>query len=54
MIRAYDDYGNIIDDYEKQIRVKTIDEIILTLSQSEDTILSDRQYYELLKLKQEE
>ena len=26
MIRAYDDYGNIVEDYEEQIRAEVIDE----------------------------
>lgn len=53
MIRAYDDNGNVVDlvEWEKEIKAKTIDEVIKTLAKSEDTILSDKQYYELMKLK---
>ena len=45
-----------LDGHDKAIRYeerrKTIEEIIIALTQSEDTILSDRQYYELLKMKE--
>lgn len=48
------DYQNM-DIIEKEIRAdersKTIDEVIKILSKSEDTILTDKQYYEVLKLK---
>lgn len=32
-------------------KMQTIDEVIKNLAKSEDTILSDKQYYEVLKLK---
>lgn len=40
-----------MDIIEKEIRAKVIDEIISTLAKNDDTILSDKQYYEILKLK---
>lgn len=53
MIRAYDDNGNVVDlvEREKEVRAKTIEEAIETLAESEDTILTDKQYYELMKIK---
>ena len=36
---------------EGRIRTKTIDEAIKTLAKSEDTILSDKQYYALMEMK---
>lgn len=39
--------------YEKG-RADTIDECIRTLAISEDTMLSDRQYYTLMELKEQE
>lgn len=40
-------------DVEK-IRADAIDECIKTLAKSEDTILSDRQYYTLMELKEQQ
>lgn len=44
-----------MDNHDDKIRAderaKTIDDVIKTLAESEDTILSDKQYYEVLKLK---
>ena len=33
MIRAYDEYGNIIEDYEKQIYDKAIDDFVNALDE---------------------
>lgn len=40
-----------LEEHDKQIRKDAIDECIKTLAESEDTILSDRQYYTLMELK---
>lgn len=40
-------------EYDKQIRDVVIDECIEKLAETEDTILSDRQYYTLMELKGE-
>lgn len=44
-----------MDNHDDKIRAderrKTIDEIISALAKNDDTILSDKQYYEVLKLK---
>lgn len=46
---------NLLDGHDKAVRAderaKTIDEIIKTLANSEDTILTDKQYYILLEMK---
>lgn len=48
---------HVVTEYEEHIRAeaqeKTIDEIIKTLSKSEDTILSDKQFYALIELKEQ-
>lgn len=33
MIRAYDEYGNIVEDYEKQIYDKAIDDFVNALDE---------------------
>lgn len=49
--------NHTISEFEDSIRAeaqeKTIDEIIKTLSKSEDTILSDKQFYALIELKEQ-
>lgn len=37
----------------EEIRAKAIDEVIKTLAKSEDTMLSDKQYYILMELKEQ-
>lgn len=52
-------YSDVIkeSEYEKRIRAderaKVIDELIKTLAKSEDTMLSDKQYYTLMELKEQ-
>lgn len=40
------------NEYESKIRTDTINECIRTLAKSEDTVLSDKQYYTLMELKE--
>lgn len=49
LLEPYD--AESIEDLITNVRNKTIDEVIKTLAKSEDTILTDKQYYEVLKLK---
>ncbi|MCQ2369251.1 MAG: hypothetical protein MJ007_02105 [Paludibacteraceae bacterium] len=42
------------DEIYEQGRAEAIDECIKTLAKSEDTMLSDRQYYTLIALKEQE
>lgn len=49
LLEPYD--AESIEDLIANVRNKTIDEVIKTLAESEETILSDKQYYEVLKLK---
>lgn len=46
-------FSNWLDNHDKQIRADAIDECIEKLAESEDTILSDRQYYTLMELKEQ-
>lgn len=41
-----------LDNYDKEIRDKTIDECIKTLAKDENTILTDKQYHTLQQLKE--
>ena len=58
-LRGYDDgyddgyEAGKDDEHDKKIRADAIDEAIEKLAESEDTILSDRQYYTLLELKEQ-
>ena len=40
-----------LEEHDKQVRADTIEKCIKKLAESEDTILSDRQYYVLEQLK---
>lgn len=42
-----------LDGHDKQIKADAIDDCIKTLAKSEDTILSDRQYYTLTNIKEQ-
>lgn len=42
-----------LEEHDKQIKADAIDECIKTLAKSEDTMLSDWQYYTLLELKEQ-
>lgn len=55
-----DKYQAIVSEYmlltEEQVKAiiaETIDECVKTLAESEDTILSDKQYYALMELKEQ-
>lgn len=41
-----------LDEHDAKVRADAIDECIKKLSEAEDTILSDKQYYTLGKLKE--
>ena len=47
----YDAVIKKLDGHDKQIRADALDEVIETLAKSEDTILTDKQYYALMELK---
>lgn len=52
LIKYSGDIYEALPDIVKQIRSDAIDEAIKKLSESEDTILSDKQYYTLMELKE--
>ncbi len=45
--------SNILAEYEQKIRADAIDDVIKKLAESEDTLLTDKQYYALMELKEQ-
>lgn len=41
-----------LEEHDTKVRADAIDEVIKKLAENEDTILTDKQYYELVQLKE--
>ena len=48
-----EDFEKWLKEHDAKVRADAIEECIKTLAESEDTILSDRQYYTLMELKEQ-